>query len=66
MNRREFLRAGGSCLGYLQFSALAAPAVLRSIFGKRILGEVLAAEPWARIESLGEGVWACVSTPLAA
>jgi glyoxylase-like metal-dependent hydrolase (beta-lactamase superfamily II) len=65
MNRREFLNASGSCLGYLGFFAATMPSLLAQDFGRRAEGEIVQAESWGRIEKLGEGVWACISTPLA-
>jgi len=61
-DRREFLTWAGVC---------ASQWVVLSTFGPRVaLAEgprkVAAEEPWARIEELDEGIWAVVSTPLAA
>ncbi len=61
-DRREFLTWAGVC---------ASQWVVLSTFGPRVaLAEgarkVVAEEPWARIEELDEGIWAVVSTPLAA
>lgn len=64
MNRRDFIRSGGSCVGYLGLWSTLVPPAVGALFGARPLGTVPAAEPWGRIESLGEGVWACISTPL--
>ena len=61
-DRREFLTWAGVC---------ASQWVVLNTFGPRIaLAEggrkVAAEEPWARIEELDKGIWAVVSTPLAA
>lgn len=59
IDRRQFVLASGSCLAQLGML----PPLLRSSLW-RGFGEAIAVEPWARIEPLGESVWACVSTPL--
>src|SRR6185503_10959226 len=41
------------------------PAGVWASFAARPGGKVVAAEPWARLEQLGDGVWAVISTPLA-
>jgi hypothetical protein len=63
INRRDFLLAGGSCAAQLGLFAML-PPVLRSTVRRRPIAP-LVVEPWARIEQLGDSVWACVSTPLA-
>jgi glyoxylase-like metal-dependent hydrolase (beta-lactamase superfamily II) len=61
-DRRQFLLASGSCAAQVAlFSAV--PPMLRSSLRQRNIDSVLM-EPWARIEKIGESVWACVSTPL--
>jgi glyoxylase-like metal-dependent hydrolase (beta-lactamase superfamily II) len=37
----------------------------RRLFAARPVGRVVRVEPWARVEELGSGVWAVISTPLA-
>lgn len=59
-SRRGFI---GGALGCASYLALAPAAALRT-FAAGPLGEVVAEESFARIERLGEGMWAVVSTPL--
>lgn len=54
--RRDFLRRGGGCAAWIA-AGLPWPAA-------RPRGQVVAEADFARIERLGEGVWAVVSTPL--
>jgi glyoxylase-like metal-dependent hydrolase (beta-lactamase superfamily II) len=61
MERREFLKLGASCAAHL---ALVPPA-WRGRFAAVPAGGTAATEPWGRIEQVGPGVWALVSTPLA-
>lgn len=59
IDRRRFVIASGSCV--VQLGML--PPLLRSSLWRGFT-EAIAVKPWARIEPLGESVWACVSTPL--
>lgn len=63
-SRREFVRLSGSCAGYLAAGLAAAPLTARRAYGARVRGQVVAESDFARIEQLGEGIWAVVSTPL--
>src|SRR5262245_14599372 len=56
MDRREFL-GSASCAAVLA-------AWGRPEFAARRFARPLADEPWGRIEKVGEGVWALISTPL--
>ena len=63
MSRRRFIRASAGCAGYLAAAGpLLSPAALRrwSGSGRRVVAQ----EPFARIEDLGLGMFAIVSTPL--
>ena len=62
IDRRVFIGAASSCMGWMLLAG-AAPAAAARRFG-RPLRLPLQQEPWGRIEPLGEGVWALVSTPL--
>jgi glyoxylase-like metal-dependent hydrolase (beta-lactamase superfamily II)/cyclophilin family peptidyl-prolyl cis-trans isomerase len=61
--RRDFLRASAACGAHLALLASASPLAARRLFG-RARGRVVAQEPWGRIEQVGDGVWALISTPL--
>ncbi len=57
LSRREFLALAGAGSAQAVLMSLAGPA--------RGAGfEVVTSEPWGRIEKLGDGIWAVVSTPL--
>jgi len=62
--RREFLKTATTCSAHLALMAAPFPAAARSLWSRRIQGRVVAQEPFGRLESLGEGLWALVSTPL--
>jgi len=59
--RREFL---GSCASHIALAALVVPTALRHRWTARPAGRIVAAEAFARIEEVGPGLWAVVSTPL--
>jgi len=65
IDRRDFLRVSGSCAAHLAIWGTAVPSGAWTRFAARAGGNVVAAEPWARLEQLGDGVWAVISTPLA-
>ena len=53
-----------TCGGYMMLAGAWLPPSTRRLFAARQSGPVQAVEPWGRIEEVGEGVWAMVSTPL--
>ncbi len=61
--RRQFLAQAGSCAAHLSAAAVLLPS-LRTRWPGPALGRVVAAEPFARLEQVAEGVWALISTPL--
>lgn len=61
-DRREFLTWAGVCASQLVVLNTFGPRVALAKGARKIVAE----EPWARIEELDEGIWAVVSTPLAA
>jgi glyoxylase-like metal-dependent hydrolase (beta-lactamase superfamily II) len=64
MNRRSFVRSAASCAGHLVLmSAAVGPAARRLFAAPR--GRVVGQEPWGRLEAVGPGMWAMISTPLA-
>ncbi len=65
-SRRALLTGSVGCAGYLLTSLAAAPASARARFAGAQHGAVVAEEPFGRLEALGDGVWALVSTPLEA
>jgi glyoxylase-like metal-dependent hydrolase (beta-lactamase superfamily II) len=63
-SRREFLARSGSCAAHLALASLAMPPLLRSRWARVPVGAVVAEEKFARLEQVGPGVWALISTPL--
>ncbi len=63
LSRRDFVARASGCAGWLLLSG-ASPALASRVFSPS-LGRVVRQEPWGRLEQVGEGVWALVSTPLA-
>jgi glyoxylase-like metal-dependent hydrolase (beta-lactamase superfamily II) len=65
MNRRGFVRAGASCAAQLAAWSAVVPPGVRSVFAATPRGRVVEDEPWGRLERVGEGVCALISTPFA-
>src|SRR5262245_6524165 len=63
-SRREFLAQSGSCAAHLALASLAMPPILRSRWASATVGRLVAQEKFARLEQIGPGVWALISTPL--
>ena len=63
-SRREFIRLSSACAAHMTLMASPFPAAARTLFARRTTGAVVAQEPFGRLESLGEGLWALISTPL--
>jgi glyoxylase-like metal-dependent hydrolase (beta-lactamase superfamily II) len=64
ISRRGFLGRLGGCAAHLLWMS-AGYGAARRLLAAPPLGRVVLVEPWARIEELGPGVWAVISTPLA-
>ncbi len=62
--RRGFLKLSSACAAHVALMATPFPAAARTLWSRRVQGAVVAREPFGRLESLGEGLWAFVSTPL--
>ena len=62
-HRRKFLEHcfGTSC-GFAA-TLLMAPLAARQDYGQEAMGDVVGKQPFGRIEKIGDGVWALVSTP---
>lgn len=63
-SRRDFLKATSACAAHMALMATPFPAAARSLWSRRVFGTTVAQEPFGRLESVGEGLWAFVSTPL--
>lgn len=65
IGRRGFLGTalgcGIGCGAYLAMALAAAPAMTREAFAQRPKGQTLLTTPFARVEQVGDGVWAVVS-----
>lgn len=62
--RRRFLRECGSCAGHLALASTVMPLLSRRLWATPASGSVVAQEKFGRLEQVGEGVWALISTPL--
>jgi len=62
--RRDFLRLSSACTAHLALMATPFPAAARALWSARPQGTVVAQEPFGRLEVMGEGLWAFISTPL--
>ncbi|MCU0617219.1 MAG: MBL fold metallo-hydrolase [Gemmatimonadaceae bacterium] len=62
-NRRSFLQLGTGCLAHLLLQAACAPLGRRRAW-TAARGPVVAEAPFARLEAIGPGAWAVISTPL--
>ncbi|HXV77255.1 MAG TPA: MBL fold metallo-hydrolase [Candidatus Polarisedimenticolaceae bacterium] len=62
--RRRFLAQSMRCAGWLIGGLSLAPAAARCAFAAVARDQVVAEEPFARVERVADGVWAVVSTPL--
>lgn len=62
-NRRSFLQLGTGCLAHLLLQAACAPLGRRRAW-TAARGPVVAETPFARLEAIGPGAWAVISTPL--
>ncbi len=63
IDRRTFLHASASCSAHLLFVAGLSPPA-RQFLTHGVRQQVIRQEPWGRLEQIGEGIWALISTPL--
>ncbi len=63
-SRRAFLADASSCAAHLALMSAGLPLLARRAWAAPTARRIVAEEPWGRLERLGEGVWAMVSTPL--
>ena len=64
LNRRAFLGSVGGCAGHILWMS-AGYGAARRLFAAVPAGRVVAQEIWGRLEQVGPGIWAMISTPLA-
>ncbi|NNM06419.1 MAG: MBL fold metallo-hydrolase, partial [Gemmatimonadetes bacterium] len=62
--RRDFVKLTSACAAHMALMATPFPAAAKAAWSRRSYGEVIAQEPFGRLETIGEGLWAFVSTPL--
>ncbi len=62
--RRHFLKIGSACAAHLALMATPFPLVARELWSRQARGRVVAREPFGRLEEMGDGLWALISTPL--
>lgn len=65
LTRRDVLGIGVSCTAHLALMAAGVGPWRRSLWARQAAGTVVAREPFGRLEEVGPGLWAFVSTPLA-
>jgi glyoxylase-like metal-dependent hydrolase (beta-lactamase superfamily II) len=63
-SRRHFLRVGSACAAHLALMAQPFPLLAREMWSRQTRGRVVAQEPFGRLEAVGDGLWALISTPL--
>lgn len=63
--RRTFLQAGLSCASWLAIAGTLAPAAVGRAFRRDGSPRSRIEAPWGRLDAVGDGIWALVSTPLA-
>jgi len=64
LSRRDFLGVTASCGAHLLYVGSAVPNWARDFSAPGRHRAIVAQEPWGRLESVGEGLWALISTPL--
>ena len=64
MDRRAFLGVSTSCSAHLALMMAGAPALGRRFFAAGPQRRIAAQEAWGRLEEIGDGLWALISTPL--
>ncbi len=64
MTRRMFVGSVGGCAAHVLWMSAGGGAASR-LWAAQSLGRVVQTEPWGRLEEVGPGMWALVSTPLA-
>ncbi|MGW8266943.1 MAG: MBL fold metallo-hydrolase [Longimicrobiales bacterium] len=63
-SRRSFLKATAGCATHMALMATPFPAAARTLWSRRSLRPVVAQESFGRLEEVGGGLFAFISTPL--
>ena len=62
--RRDFVKFSSACAAHVALMATPFPAAAKVLWSRRSYGQVVAQEAFGRLEAVGEGLWALISTPL--
>lgn len=63
-SRRAFLTTASACAAHVALMATPFPAAATALWSRRSRGRIVAQEPFGRIEEIGGGLFALISTPL--
>jgi glyoxylase-like metal-dependent hydrolase (beta-lactamase superfamily II) len=63
-SRREFVKLSSACAAHMALMATPFPARAKALWSRRDRGKVIAQEDFGRLEEVGDGLWAFISTPL--
>ncbi len=63
-SRRTFLKTTSACAAHAALMATPFPAAARALWSGRARGRVVAEEAFGRLEEVGDGLFAFISTPL--
>ena len=64
VSRRTFLKTTSACAAHMALMATPFPAAARTLWSRRSLKPIVAQEPFGRLEEVGGGIFAFISTPL--
>jgi glyoxylase-like metal-dependent hydrolase (beta-lactamase superfamily II) len=64
VSRREFLRGSTACAAHAFLMAAPFPTYAQALWSTRALGQTVSQEPFGRLEEVGPGLFALISTPL--
>jgi glyoxylase-like metal-dependent hydrolase (beta-lactamase superfamily II) len=64
IDRRTFLGVSASCSAHFLCVAAGSSPSTRQFLSHALQQRIIAREPWGRLEQIGEGLWALISTPL--
>ena len=62
-SRRDFLGLATACTAHLALMATPFPLSARALWSRRSRGQVVDQKAFGRLESVGNGLWAFISTP---
>jgi len=62
--RRDFVKLTSACAAHVALMATPFPAAAKALWSRRAHGQLLTQEAFGRLEAVGDGLWAFISTPL--